>query len=185
MYRRLGIGSGRITTPIVLGIAVVAIVAVAVSIDIIGKPTPHPFAGDWYETDGHRVPDGNQGPLVLDVFRGHEHCGWESATFMMMAWPPGTRIGPPVPVEGDEVRQYVRDPEGAVASELAAYFDPGATLPSDARPAGIRREEWQIFISASQSDRFIYVVSDDAIERWPSAGSVPETRATDSLLFCH
>lgn len=151
---------------LVAAIGVALLVAVVV-LDLVRKPTPHPFEDDWHYSDGRVVP--NNDPFVLSVYRGHEHCDWEEAVFAEMSWPPGTEVNPPISVGGPDVRQFVRDPEAAVDEALADNFDPSATLPEDAEPTGFERGAWRIFVSESTADRFIYLVSDEGVERWPSS----------------
>jgi hypothetical protein len=46
----------------------------------------------WLDAQGKPLPDAsetNEG-LVLRVFHGHEHCEWQSVTFLDLAWPLGT-----------------------------------------------------------------------------------------------
>ncbi|MGH9197333.1 MAG: hypothetical protein ACRD1T_16530, partial [Acidimicrobiia bacterium] len=122
--------------------------------------------------------------LVLDVSRGPEHCGWESTVFIMMAWPVGSRVGPPIPFGGDRVRQFVRDPDGAVASELEERFDLAATLPPDATTTGFHHGEWELFTSASAGDKFVYLVTRDTVERWPSSVFARSIRDEQTLIGC-
>ncbi|MGH9196692.1 MAG: hypothetical protein ACRD1T_13235 [Acidimicrobiia bacterium] len=82
------IADRRVTsTRLIIGLALVALISVAV-IDVVRTPTPDPFDGPWHFSYGKKVPSNN--PLTLAVYRGHGHCGWRSAFFMEMAWPPGT-----------------------------------------------------------------------------------------------
>ena len=45
-------------------------------------------------------------------------------------------------------------------------FDPNVTLPSDARDTGYVSDAGRLFVVA-QDDRFVYVVTETATERWP------------------
>lgn len=159
-----------------IGMVLVAVILV----DLVRKPTPHPFEGDWHYPDGRVVP--NNDPFVLSVYRGHEHCDWEETVFAEMSWPPGREITAPINVEGPDLRQYVRDPEGAVDDALAENFDPTATLPQDAEPTGFERGQWRIFVGETDADRFIYLVGDDATERWPSSALAADWRGQRIIL---
>jgi immunoglobulin-like protein involved in spore germination len=122
--------------------------------------------GTWVDGNGVPLPDGSPDAAgtVLFVFRGAEHCQWQSVTFMHIGWPVGTVSNYP-----DQWRQYVRDPEG--------LFDDGAlhvgylsdtSLPSDAADTGYQRGPWRLWVSPSQADDAIFVVNTDtgAVERW-------------------
>ena len=64
-------------------------------------------------------------------------------------------------------RIYVRDPDGTWrAPSLPMGFDPNVTLPSDARDTGYVSDAGRLFVVA-QDDRFVYVVTETATERWP------------------
>ena len=64
-------------------------------------------------------------------------------------------------------RIYVRDPDGTWrAPSLPRGFDPNVTLPGDARDTGYVSDAGRLFIVA-QDDRFVYVVTETATERWP------------------
>jgi hypothetical protein len=122
--------------------------------------------GTWVDGNGLPLPDGSPGAAgtVLFVFRGAEHCQWQSVTFMHIGWPVGT-----VSNSVDQWRQYVRDPLGR--------FDDGAlhvgylgdtSLPSDATDTGYHRGPWRLWVSSSQADEAVFVVNSDTgvVERW-------------------
>ncbi len=139
------------------------------------------FVGAWEDAEGRKLPDGVPGgePLVLHVLAGAEHCGWQSAVFLYVAWP----IGKPTETAA-HIRQYIRDPKGVVAPELAKEFDADAILPEDARSTGFHREEWELWVSPSQGERYVYLVNDDDVERWPSSTLVPAEQRVGRLLLC-
>jgi immunoglobulin-like protein involved in spore germination len=125
--------------------------------------------GTWVDGNGVPLPAGSPDAAgtVLFVFRGAEHCQWQSVTFMHLGWPVGTVSNSP-----DQWRQYVRDPLGR--------FDDGAlhvgylsdtSLPSDAADTGYHRGPWQLWVSPSQADDAVFVVDADtgAVERWGRA----------------
>jgi hypothetical protein len=130
------------------------------------------IVGPWTDANGKRLPDGtsdarNGFPLVIHTFNGDGHCDWESVVFLHISWPPGTVYGP----VGDDsragrFRQYVRDPNGALGN-LARHFDPNASLPRDARPTGLHRGPWELWISPAEAERAVYLLKDGQVERWP------------------
>lgn len=100
----------------------------------------------WQDADGDRVPTS-----VISSARGPEHCGWESATFLVL-----DGVG------------YISDPEGVLGGGgFVAPFDGDAELPSDATDTGYRREGRRLWLS---NDRAIaFIVTDDVVEAWPSS----------------
>ncbi|MGY1858438.1 hypothetical protein [Modestobacter sp. SYSU DS0290] len=134
--------------------AAVLIAVVAAGISACGG-ADSPFLGVWED---------DEGPLSqeeLHLYRGEEHCEWEQALFLRMAWPPGT----------GERLQFVRDPEGVVSPALAAAFDGGATVPGDAVPTGFGNEEgMELWLPPGDDPRSAYLVADSgAVEAWPLA----------------
>jgi hypothetical protein len=131
------------------------------------QPPPSPYAGTWQDRTGKPVPDGTDGGrLVLVSFDGPRHCDWESVTFLQLAWPPGRVV---VSDQAPNVRQYLRDPNRVLA-ELSAPGGFGrAALPTDARDTGYRHGPYQLWVSSSDADRFVYVAGPGGVERWPRA----------------
>jgi hypothetical protein len=132
-----------------------------------------PPQGPWLDSQGMLVPDGTnreQGfPLTLHVFQGVEHCDWQSVTFLSLAWPLGRVTRPPY--RQSEYRQYARDPERALLPAFRLKrFESDVALPGDARPTGYHRDSWELWLSPSQSNRFVYLVHGERAERWPRAG---------------
>ncbi|MDP8955914.1 MAG: hypothetical protein M3N24_03015 [Actinomycetota bacterium] len=148
--------------------AVVAAVAVILSVVLLVLLNRRSdFAGQWYDRNDRPVPNGDEGEgLVLDVDTGDGHCDWENVVFMDLAWPVGSVIrgGPNRP----NVRQYIRNPgPGHVPQQgLPETYVADASLPTDAFDTGFHRGGWHLWISPSQADRYIYVVSEDRTERW-------------------
>lgn len=101
-------------------------------------------------------------PEELAIVAGPEHCEWQSATLMHIRWPPGTSSS-----RSTQTRQYVRDPRGVMSAVLRDRFQFRATLPADARPTGYVYGEFEIFVSPTDQDEAIYVVSPRSVERWP------------------
>ncbi len=122
--------------------------------------------GIWYDGNGMPLPNGSPGSegTAIAVFRGSEHCRWETATFMHLAWPVGT-----VANSLGGWRQYVRDSENLFDDgALHVSFLSDATLPPDAVDSGYHRGPWQLWVSPSQADEAMFVVNEDtgAVERW-------------------
>jgi len=93
---------------------------------------------------------------------GPGHCGWESATYLTIGWPPGT-----VASDSRGTHLYIRDPHGVVGASYRDGLVRHASLPPDARPTGHRHGSIEIYVSPSDQDRAIYVVGADGAERWP------------------
>ncbi|MGY1839619.1 MULTISPECIES: hypothetical protein [unclassified Modestobacter] len=114
-----------------------------------------PFLGAWADAGG---------PVdraELALYRGEEHCDWEQALFLDVAWPPGAGVR----------RQFVRDPDGVVSPALAAAFDGEATLPDDAVGTGFRNEAGvRLELPPGEDPREAYLVEPSgAVEAWPVA----------------
>jgi len=117
-------------------------------------PPPHPYT---WSREGRAVSG-----FELTTFSGPDHCGWQSATFLIMGWPVGT-----VSRTIADARQYIRDPRGAVKTSLRDRLDLRATLPADARPTGYRHGSIELYLSPSNQNDGIYVVGPGGAERWP------------------
>jgi hypothetical protein len=124
--------------------------SVAVAFD---DPIPHP--GFTWTRDGQRVSQ-----FELVTIAGPDHCGWQTATVMFIAWPPGTTAP-----DSSHSRQYVRDPRGVMLR--VPPFDRNVVLPPDAKPTGHRLGAIQLHVSPTDADRWIYVVGPSDAERWP------------------
>ena len=133
------------------------------------------LTGPWKDPAGETLPHRSTGTLVLQVVDGANACGLDGSTFLSMSWPPGTVLRAPTfdDFRRDRAREYIRDPDGAIQRlgpwRLAATFDPDANPPPDASPTGFHRGPWQLWISPSDADRAVYLVTDDKVERWPRA----------------
>ncbi len=132
-----------------------------------GLASPGPgVEGIWYDEQELPLPDGSPSSegTVLVVFRGAEHCQWESASFMHLGWPVGT-----VANALADWRQYVRDPQGLFDDgALHVGFLSDTSLPSDAVDTGYHRGSWHLFVSPSEADDAVFVVNGEAgsTERW-------------------
>ena len=131
---------------------------------------PGSFVGTWYDEEGNPTyfKDEQGWHLELHVINGAEHCGWQSASFLTLAWPLGSdyRGGG----KGD-ARAYVRDPEGVLEGDFAVPSpDLAASLPDDAEYTGYHRGDWQLWTSPSDVDQVVYLVAGNgAVEQWPRA----------------
>jgi len=153
--------------------AVVAVVALAVigwRMNLFGVRTSSPVAsvatafdpppsypGYGWTRNGRPVT-----PQELVSAAGPAHCGWESATLLTIGWPPGT-----VSPTASGARLYVRDPNGVLGYRQLLVLH--ATLPENARPTGYRYGSLELFLSPSDQDKAIYIVSRSGVERWPRA----------------
>ena len=95
------------------------------------------------------------GDIVTDI-AGPSHCEWQSGRMLHV-------------VDGDVVRQYLRDPEGVFAfARLLDTYAEGLELPDDATDSGYRSPEG-LELWFTRSDRAAYIVTSDGVERWPRA----------------
>jgi hypothetical protein len=128
------------------------------------------LVGSWQDSAGHKLPDGTDGPefpLVVHTIRGSEHCNWQDVIFLDLTWPPGTVHSGPV---DDEIRQYIRDPNGKLASHVLDPYDPRVSLPPTAAPTGFTRLGNKLFV---EPDGAAYIQRPSgAVERWGRAFDV-------------
>jgi hypothetical protein len=103
----------------------------------------------------------------METIAGPSHCGWQSATMLFIAWPPGS--GPTTYFQG---RLYIRDPDGVYGVPFRDRLARNVTLPADARATGYRLGAIEIYVSPSDQDEAIYVVSARDAERWPRVDPV-------------
>lgn len=129
---------------------------------------PADLTVSWTDAEGRELPDGVGEPdpdLVINTIQGPEHCGWEKAVLMHLSVPVGS-----VSKSSDEVRQYVRDPDGVLGRpELMTAFDATATLPDDAEPTGIRNGSVELWVAPSSLEQEVYMGRDGMFEAWPRA----------------
>ena len=138
--------------------AAMLVLALGVSAGCSAPPdAPPPYAGHTWTREGRAVS-----PEELTVISGPEHCEWQSATLLYIRWPPGTSAS-----TSTQLRQYVRDPRGVMSAELRDRLQLRATLPADARPTGYVSNDYGIYLSRTDQDEAIYVVSPRSVERWP------------------
>jgi len=121
---------------------------------------PIGYPGYAWSRDGRTVS-----PFELNSIAGPDHCGWQSATMLHIGWPPpGT-----VSTTAAQARQYIRDPRGVMRGSYRDQLRRNVGLPDDARPTGYRLGAIELYLSPSDQDRWIYVVSPSDRERWPRA----------------
>jgi hypothetical protein len=118
---------------------------------------PPTYPGYVWTREGRAVSE-----FELSTSAGPGHCGWDSATYLTIGWPPGT-----VASYATGAHLYIRDPRGAVNGSYRDGLVLHAILPADARPTGHRHGAIEIFVSPSDEDRAIYVVGPGGAERWP------------------
>jgi hypothetical protein len=118
---------------------------------------PPIYPGYAWTRDGRTVSE-----FELVTSAGPDHCGWGSATYLTIGWPPGT-----IASYAAGAHLYIRDPHGAVGTSYREGLVLHATLPADARPTGHRHGSIAIYVSPSDQDQGIYVVGADGAERWP------------------
>jgi hypothetical protein len=118
---------------------------------------PPGYPGYRWSRDGRVV-----GEFELTTIAGPSHCGWQSATMVFIAWPPGT-IG----ATGAGSRMYIRDPQGVYSAKYRDLLVRNATLPTDARATGYRLGPIELYLSPTDQDEGIYVVAPTGAERWP------------------
>lgn len=102
---------------------------------------------------------------ALNVIRGPQHCGWESAAILHVGWPLGRESE-----DNSQSRQYVRDPQGALPRDVVSTPpDLAAVLPEDAEASGFVTDGLELWISPSEVDEAVYLVTEGGAERWPRA----------------
>lgn len=98
----------------------------------------------------------------VGTIAGPAHCGWQSATFLTMGWPPGTRS-----TSSAQARQYIRDQRAVTPLRSRDRLDLHARLPSDAHGTGYTYRGVEIYLSPSDQDAAVYLVGARTVERWP------------------
>jgi hypothetical protein len=98
---------------------------------------------------------------VLVTYQGPDHCGWETAQFLSVGIPLGSRGDRP-----ETSVRYVRDP-GNVFNDAATArgFDPSAQVPRTARDTGFRRNGVALWAEPGRPEA-VYLVG-VRVERWP------------------
>jgi len=123
--------------------------------------------GQWRDADGRSLPDGDgEDGISMSSMPGAEHCGWESVTFVEVAWPPGS-VEPP---DGD-VRQFVGDPDGILdgLDNLSGSYEDPANAPPDVVATGVHTDDVELWIAGSDPDAIFLRNSSGTYQRWPRA----------------
>ncbi len=121
--------------------------------EVFASPLPYP--GYPWTHDGKHVPASE-----IVAAAGPAHCGWQSATFLTLGWPLGTR-----PQTATGARQFIRDPDNVLPRSLP--LDLPSTLPPDARPTGYAYGPVELYLSPSDQDQWVYMVLGSTVEQWP------------------
>jgi hypothetical protein len=102
----------------------------------------------WTGRDGKRVAT-----TTLSSHAGAEHCDWQNVHFLGMG-------------RGAHHRQYVRDPQGVLESELlTAPYDGDVRMPGGAHDTGYRFKGWRLWLTDDR--KTAYVRTPDGVEAWP------------------
>ncbi len=104
----------------------------------------------WTDEAGSRVST-----TRISSSDGPEHCDWQDIRFLTLD-----------PGNIEDKTQFVRDTEG-VFGTLATSYDGSTTLPADAVDLGLERDDQHLWVAVDNSA--LFVVTDDAVERWPAA----------------
>ena len=171
---------GRVHTPemgVRLGsaAAVAGVVLASLLAGCNDQPAPQPVAGGatpaqlfdhppYWPGYQWTVNGTGVGWQVAASAAGPEHCDMQAMTFLTIGWPIGT-FSP----SSAHSREFVRDPSHSplFAGRLLSTLDLHARLPSDARPTGLSYDGVQVYVSAADAGRDIYVAGGGAVERWP------------------
>lgn len=137
---------------------------------------------DWRSVGSGRFWTTANGCLLrMDVvadYDGPDHCGWESARFLVVGQPPGTvfRLSRPdmkVP-RAQRAYTYVRDPQGVFnRPRTTQRLDLNATMPAAATHTGFRRGAEELW-AVPNDPAFVYVRSGAKVERWPLEPALPQ-----------
>ena len=162
----------RVARGVAVVLALIVFGALGWRANLLGVRTDRPFGSVATAFDDAPAYPGyawkREGRVVsqfeLVTIAGPGHCGWESATFIFIGWPPGT-----VAPDSSRSRQYIRDPHGVVHGPFRDLLERDVKLPGDAGSTGYRLGAIELFVSPSDEDLWIYVVGPSNVERWPRA----------------
>lgn len=101
--------------------------------------------GIWTDPAGRPVPT-----TTIESWRGPEHCGWESMTFLELG-----------------KATYVRDPQPGLDDYFAEPYRPHAELPAGAMDTGFERDGERLWTSPDDQRAFVGTKAD--VEVWPRA----------------
>jgi hypothetical protein len=104
---------------------------------------------------------------VLMTRQGEDACGGAEVADILMGTPLGR------PPDSSPARIYVKDPTNVFNDEeTSEAFDPDASVPTDAVDSGYRQDGAELW-TVPEDDAFVYLVSEDHVERWPQDQSPP------------
>lgn len=131
-----------------------------------GTPAIEAFTAPWFDEDGQ--PAASDDTIEVQSRVGPDHCDWDSAVFLTVGWPLGTRLQR-VGGGGElESRTYVRDAHGAIGQGLARQLRTDTALPDEATNTGYSTDgELELWLGSDQGDDGVYVVGDGITEWWP------------------
>jgi hypothetical protein len=106
----------------------------------------------WEDARGNRVPVSR-----IQSFRGSPPCNEEGVTLLTLG-------------EYGKAPAYVRRPGRDLDGFLATTYDEDATLPTDARDSGYRRDGRQLWLVPDRTAAYLVSEADRAdVERWPGS----------------
>ena len=126
---------------------------------VVAFDNPPAYPGYQWTHNGKPVP-----AAELGASAGPNHCDWQSATILHVGWPLGT-----VSQNAGHSRSYIRDPKGVMSEAYKQRLVKDAQLPSAARSTGYRLGSIEIYLSPTDQDEAVYLVSPSGVERWPRA----------------
>lgn len=101
-------------------------------------------------------------------FDGWEHCGWQSARFLVV---PAVHIAGRHELPPDMQRYpwltFVRDRQQVLRANVVSALNLDASLPPDAIRAPYTQKGRELWFSPSESASGAYVVDGSEVERWP------------------
>ena len=150
-----------------------ALLAIFASACTSGSPVPglggSDHVGVWTGPEGSPAERGESRERTFEVASRPmpDHCDWQQATILQVAWPLGSTsaIGDSV-----EVRGFIRDAEGVLPDVPGAFrseLQVDADLPDGARPTGYRLGEVEFWLGPDNGEEYAYLVRDGEVERWP------------------
>jgi hypothetical protein len=150
---------------LVLGFGLVLVLLVATGCEDDESPNPGhlvQWEGPVYQSAGS--PNAER----TSEFDGWEHCGWQSARFLVV---------PAVYVAGhdslpEDIQRYpwltfVRDRKHVLRANVVGTLDLDASLPGDAMRTPYTQKGRELWFSPSESATGAYVVDGSTVERWP------------------
>lgn len=120
---------------------------------------PPAYPGYQWTRNGQAVP-----AAELEASAGPNHCDWQSATILTIGWPLGTSAQ-----NAGHSRSYIRDPKGVIGGTYQQRLVKDAQLPATAKPSGYKLGSIELYLSPSDQDEAIYLVTPSGSERWPRA----------------